>query len=84
MALFDNVLPEGHNARSASVLALSIVTPFLVTWLFTSFRARVSILVAGKAAPGSKRPPALPSAVPLLGHIIAFMQDGHGFLSNAV
>ncbi|KAH8168143.1 hypothetical protein CIB48_g23 [Xylaria polymorpha] len=75
---------DDWNVRSASTLLVAVVSPFLVTWLLTSLQSWRQVSIASQQAHGAKRPPTLPSAVPVIGHILQFMQDGHGFLSTAV
>lgn len=79
MKLLENVV----NAGSSPVI-IALLLPFLMTWIFTSMRSWLAVSSAAKATPGSKRPPTLPTAIPLIGHVIRFSRDGHKFLFSAV
>lgn len=72
------------SALTAKSLVIAIVLPFILTWLVTLVQSWTAVAAAKRAPEGEKRPPTLPTAIPLLGHIIPFMRDGHGFLSSAV
>ena len=80
MGAFD----ENFQGMKSASLALAIISPFLLTWYITSWRSWRAIDAAMRASPGQKRPPTLPSAIPIIGHVLDFMRDGHSFLSNAV
>ena len=75
---------ESSKGVDFASLALAVASPFLFTWLITSWQSWRAVSVAARASPGQKRPPTLPSAVPIIGHVLGFMRDGHSFLSNAV
>ena len=84
MTLVDTTLVQGLDVRAVGSVVLAIASPFFFSWLLTSWQSRRTLALAARAAPGEKRPPTLPTAVPLVGHIAQFMKDGHGFLSSAV
>ena len=84
MTLLDDMSRLDWHPRAASSLILAIAGPFIVTWIISSFQSWRAMTAAAKASPGDKRPPTLPSAIPMVGHVVNFMRDGHGFLSNAV
>ncbi|CZT52281.1 uncharacterized protein RSE6_13579 [Rhynchosporium secalis] len=64
------------------LLLLTIASPFLLTWLFTTLSAHRALKLADRTPPGLKRPPTLPYLVPILGHAFEFMKDGHNFMSK--
>ena len=66
------------------LLALAVLSPFILTWIVTVWKSWSLVWASKRAAPGEKRPPTLPTAIPFLGHVFQFMQDGHAFLYNAV
>lgn len=76
-------LPRYWDLRAAVFLTLAVAFPFFLTLLITSWRARRAFAVAETTAPGLKRPPTLPYAVPFLGHLFQFMRDGNSFMLNA-
>ncbi|KAL8830595.1 MAG: hypothetical protein Q9191_001348 [Dirinaria sp. TL-2023a] len=84
MTLLDDMIRLDWHPRAASSLILAVALPFIVTWLISSFQSWRAMTAAAKASPGDKRPPTLPSSIPMVGHVVNFMRDGHGFLSSAV
>ena len=84
MEIFDQIRSLGWTPRVVSFSVLAIASPFILTWLITAWQSWRAVAAAARAPAGQKRPPTLPSSVPLLGHVIQFMQGRHSFLSNAV
>ncbi|KAH8886632.1 cytochrome P450 [Thozetella sp. PMI_491] len=86
MSLVEPLLSDGLIAKATRSVFLAAAIALTITWtswLFTSWKSWRDLAAAERAKPGEKRPPTLPSAVPLIGHVFQFMQDGHGFMSNA-
>lgn len=87
MALLQDIvgaLPQTWKQRTASTMVVAILFPFLLTWAFTSWQSWRAVSAAAQAAPGNKRPPTLPTTIPLIGHVLRFSRDGHKFLFGAV
>ncbi|MCJ1251309.1 hypothetical protein MMC30_008541 [Trapelia coarctata] len=83
MTVIADAFSRDWDLRTAWSLALAVASPFLLTWLVTSLQSQRALAVARQAASGEKRPPTLPSAIPLFGHIFSFLLDRHLFLSKA-
>lgn len=82
----DMFLGESLFSKATFSVLLAITTSYLITWLnwwFTSWQSWRAIRAAKRTAPGEKRPPTLPSKIPIVGHIFSFLRDGHGFMSKA-
>ncbi|KAL2060528.1 hypothetical protein VTL71DRAFT_9169 [Oculimacula yallundae] len=77
-----SALLRSWNMDLCLLLLLTIASPFLFTWLFTSLSAHRAWKLANRTPPGLKRPPTLPYLIPILGHVIEFMRDGHKFMSK--
>lgn len=74
---------EHSDGMSLSVVLLLATAPFLLTWLFTTAASWLALKSAERSAEGLKRPPTLPSYIPILGHTIWFLRDPHSLLTKA-
>ena len=84
MERFESALSTGWDQRkSVATVLMAIAAPFVLTWLFSSWRLQHNLGVAQKAAPGEKRPPTLPFTIPLFDHLFSFIRNGPGLLSYA-
>lgn len=79
---YRQVFGPGREQALAAVLLLA-AAPFLFTWLFTSAASWLALKTAQKTTEGLKRPPTLPSYIPILGHTIWFLRDAHSLLTKA-
>ena len=70
MMLIGTMVSQDWELPAVGSVVLAIASPFLLTWLLTSLQSRRALALAARTAPGEKRPPTLPSAVPLAGHLI--------------
>ncbi|KAL8672925.1 MAG: hypothetical protein Q9168_002631 [Polycauliona sp. 1 TL-2023] len=77
------VVDEGWIRRAPLVIVLSVLLPFLATWLLTSWRASRAVTLAKWSNTDLKRPPTLPYAVPIFGHLFQFMWNGQSLMSKA-
>ncbi|KAI3396065.1 hypothetical protein diail_482 [Diaporthe ilicicola] len=84
-ALFelDHRLFGSNHGFPVVAVPIIFAIPLLLTWLFTSGKSWLALVQAEKAPEGLKRPPVLPSFIPLLGHTIWFLRDGHSLLMKA-
>ena len=87
MSVDDGLAERGLLAIGARSVLLAVAISYAISWLnwlFTSWQSSRAVAAAKRAAPGElKRPPTLPSAVPVIGHIFQFMVGGHEFMSRA-
>lgn len=87
MAVLESITgawPQAREHRAIITFVVAVLFPFLLTWMFTSLQSLRAVAAARQAAPGSKRPPTLPTIVPFIGHVLRFSRDGHKFLFGAV
>ncbi|KAL8826942.1 MAG: hypothetical protein Q9170_007209 [Blastenia crenularia] len=72
------------NSLAAIVFTIfAVAGPFFTTWVFSSWRAHRALSVAGRTASGSKRAPTMPYSIPMVGHLLQFMWNGHSLMSKA-
>lgn len=76
------LLGPSYGQTMFTVLLLA-AAPFLLTWLFTTAASWLALKAAEKTEEGLKRPPTLPSIIPILGHTVWFLRDAHSLLTKA-
>jgi hypothetical protein len=87
MAVQDALVDNGLLGKGTRSLLLAVAITYAISWVnwfFTSWQSSRAVAAAKRAGPGElKRPPTLPSAVPVVGHIFQFILGGHTFMSKA-
>ena len=63
------------------VTMLSVLMPFVLTYVYTSW---IAITTAGSKSQGARDPPTLPYFMPFFGHALSFMADGQRTISDGV
>ncbi|KAG7284610.1 hypothetical protein NEMBOFW57_009215 [Staphylotrichum longicolle] len=87
MTVQDALVDNGLLGKGTRSLLMAVAITYAISWInwfFTSWQSSRAVAAAKRAGPGQlKRPPTLPSAVPVVGHIFQFLLGGHAFMSRA-